>query len=277
MNAATENGRNRRTFNTPTFSPRPDEIVDRLVRGVGAGPHDNDDPLRIGMPHVLEEAITSARQRGETASSTARTIVWAARVEEVRGFARLEKRVRVLRRPSEHRMVRASGARRRCAATRSSGISVLRSSSVSFSIFDTSCDVRKPSKKWINGTRARSVAACAMAAKSWASCDARGAEQRKPRGAACHDVRMVPEDRQRVRRHGARGDVHREGRQLARDLEHVGNHQKQPLRRGEGRRQGTGLQRAVNGPRGPGFRLHLDNIGNVAPKIAAALASTTHR
>ena len=34
----------------------------------------------------------------------------------------------------------------------------------------TSCEVRKPSKKWRMGTRVFSVAAWAMAAKSWASC-----------------------------------------------------------------------------------------------------------
>ena len=43
----------------------------------------------------------------------------------------------------------------------------------------TSCEVRKPSKKWRNGTRARSVAACAISAMSCASCtlaDARSAQ-----------------------------------------------------------------------------------------------------
>ena len=34
----------------------------------------------------------------------------------------------------------------------------------------TSCDVRKPSKKWRKGTRARSVAMWATTAISWASC-----------------------------------------------------------------------------------------------------------
>ena len=32
-----------------------------------------------------------------------------------------------------------------------------------------SCEVRKPSKKWMNGTRVRSVAACATSARSCAS------------------------------------------------------------------------------------------------------------
>ena len=38
------------------------------------------------------------------------------------------------------------------------------------SILLTSCEVRNPSKKWRNGTRLRNEAACAMSAKSCASC-----------------------------------------------------------------------------------------------------------
>jgi hypothetical protein len=43
------------------------------------------------------------------------------------------------------------------------------SSGSSCSILLISCEVRKPSKKWRNGMRDSSVAACAMRAKSWAS------------------------------------------------------------------------------------------------------------
>ena len=65
--------------------------------------------------------------------------------------------------------------------------------------------------------------------------------------AAGHHVRVVAEDRQRVRGERARGDVHAEGRQLARDLVHVRDHQEQALRRGERRGQRPGLERAVDG------------------------------
>ena len=43
-----------------------------------------------------------------------------------------------------------------------------------------SCEVRKPSKKCRNGTRARSVAACAISAKSCASCTELEASIAKP-------------------------------------------------------------------------------------------------
>ena len=44
----------------------------------------------------------------------------------------------------------------------------------------SSCDVRKPSKKWMNGTRAFKVAACAISAKSCASCTLPEASMAKP-------------------------------------------------------------------------------------------------
>ena len=49
----------------------------------------------------------------------------------------------------------------------------------------TSCDVRNPSKKWRNGTRVRSVAAWATAAKSWASCTLPAASMAQPVVRAC--------------------------------------------------------------------------------------------
>ena len=60
-------------------------------------------------------------------------------------------------------------ARCRWAETSSSRSRKRRSSSLKSSILRTSDEVRKPSKKCRNGTRASSVAACAIAAKSCAS------------------------------------------------------------------------------------------------------------
>ncbi len=44
----------------------------------------------------------------------------------------------------------------------------------------SSCEVRKPSKKCTNGTRVRSVAACATSARSCASCTDAAASSAKP-------------------------------------------------------------------------------------------------
>lgn len=44
----------------------------------------------------------------------------------------------------------------------------------------SSCEVRKPSKKWTNGTRVRRVAACATSARSCASCTEAEASNANP-------------------------------------------------------------------------------------------------
>ena len=74
--------------------------------------------------------------------------------------------------------------RARWAATAFSSISARRSSSPRQLIFITSCDVRKPSKKWMNGTRASSVAAVAIAAKSCVSCTDEAQSIAQPAGRA---------------------------------------------------------------------------------------------
>ena len=137
----------------------------------------------------------------------------------------------------------------------------------------TSCDVRKPSKKCRNGTRARSVAAWATAAKSWASWTLPEASIAQPGGASVHDVGVVAEDRQGVRGDRAGGDVHGARGQLAGDLEHVRHHQQQALRRRERRGEGASLHGAVEGPGCTGLRLHLDDLGDGAPQVRPAAAA----
>ena len=63
--------------------------------------------------------------------------------------------------------------------------------------------------------------------------------------------------------------------QLARDLEHVGDHQQQALRGGEGGGQGAGLQRAVHRAGGAAFALHLDDRGDGAPDVLVGLRRPT--
>ena len=144
------------------------------------------------------------------------------------------------------------------------------SSSVSCSILFTSCEMRKPSKKCRNGTRASSVAAWAIRAMSCASCTEADDSMRPARAAAGHHVAVVAEDRQGMGGDGAGGDVeHRRG-ELAGDLEHVGDHQQQALRGREGGGQRPGLQRAVHRPGGPRLALHFDHDGHGAEDVLAA-------
>jgi hypothetical protein len=94
-----------------------------------------------------------------------------------------------------------------------------------------------------------------------------GGEHRPAGAAGVHHVAVVAEDRQRVGGDGAGGDVDDRRRELAGDLEHVGDHQQQALRRGERRGQRALLQRAVQAPGGAGLGLHLDHVGDRAPQV----------
>jgi hypothetical protein len=96
----------------------------------------------------------------------------------------------------------------------------------SVSIFVSSCDVLKPSKKCTKGTRASSVAACALTARSCASCtDAEPSIANPVDRIAITSLWSPKMDRAWVAR--ARRDVKDDGRQFARDLEHVRNHQQE--------------------------------------------------
>ena len=101
-----------------------------------------------------------------------------------------------------------------------------RSESSRASIFATSWEVRNPSKKWRNGTGS-SVVAWATRARSCASCtdEAHGianpsSAQPSRRGSPKIESACVAT---------VRAAVYDERGQLARDLEHVGQHEQQAL------------------------------------------------
>ena len=74
-----------------------------------------------------------------------------------------------------------------------------------------------------------------------------------------------------MRRQSARCYVKDRRRQFAGNLVHVWNHQQQALRRRKGRRQRTGLQRAMDSASGTTFGLQFDNARDAAPYIRLAL------
>ena len=110
----------------------------------------------------------------------------------------------------------------------------------------------------------------------------RRAQHREAGRARRHHVGVIAEDRQRVRGDRSRGNVDHRGRQLAGDLEHVRDHQQQPLRGGERGRQRAPLERAVERAGGAGLALHLDHVGHGAPKVrtmrrAPGIGQLAHR
>ena len=98
-----------------------------------------------------------------------------------------------------------------------------------------------------------------------------GGEQRKAGRTHGHDVLMIAEDRQPLRRERAGGDMEDGRRQLARDLVHVRDHQEQALGSGEGGGQRATLEGAMHRARGAALALHLDHVRDHAPDIRLAL------
>jgi len=81
---------------------------------------------------------------------------------------------------------------------------------------------------------------------------------------------VITEDRERVPGHRTGSHVEDARLEFAGDLEHVRQHQEQPLARREGRRQRTTLQSAVDNTGGTCLRLHLDDLGHLPPQVPAA-------
>ena len=84
-----------------------------------------------------------------------------------------------------------------------------------------------------------------------------GREHRKTRLAAGHNVLMVAENVQRMRRDRACGNVEHGREQFARDLIHIGDHEEEPLACGIGGGEGACGKGAVHGTRRAAFRLHF--------------------
>ena len=92
-------------------------------------------------------------------------------------------------------------------------------------------------------------------------------------GAACHDVGVVAEDGERVGGQGAGRHVHGGRGELTGDFEHVGDHQQQALRGGEGGSKCTRLQCAVERAGGAALALQFFNDGQCAPDISLPLGA----
>jgi hypothetical protein len=80
------------------------EVVDRLVSNLRAGPHEHDDALGLGVAGVVEEAVGAADALAEPGHRPLHDS-GAFQVEPVAGLARLEKDVGVLGRAAQDRLV----------------------------------------------------------------------------------------------------------------------------------------------------------------------------
>ena len=81
------------------------KIIDGFVRCFAAGTHQDDDVLRVRSANVIEQIVSTTRQRCEFVHHLLDHIR-AGGVDQIGGFTALEKRVGILRRAPEHRMFR---------------------------------------------------------------------------------------------------------------------------------------------------------------------------
>ena len=166
----------------------------------------------------------------------------------------------------------ASGVRPRArnARTSSSRTSARMSSSSSTAILLISCEVRKPSKKWRNGIRARSVAACATSAKSCASWTEPAASIAQPVVRACMTSLWSPKiDRACVATVRAATWM-TAGVSSPAILNMLGIISSRPCDAVNVVAEGALLERAVERAGGARLGLHLDDVGDLAPQVRPA-------
>jgi hypothetical protein len=236
-----------------------------LVSRLGSRPHHDEHAFRLRVAHVVEQAIGPACQRGEAVH---RVLNQPGTVEVVGvgRFPRLEEGVGVLRGAPQNGMVRVQGP---IPVAADEVVVEQRAEIVVGQLLDLGHFVRRPEA--VEEVEERDPAAQRGGVGDGGHVvgllhGARG-QHGEARGPAGHHVGVIPEDGQGMRRHGPRGHVHAERRQLPGDLVHVGDHQQQALGRREGGGQAAGLQRAVDGPRRSGLRLHLDDLGHGSPHV----------
>ena len=242
------------------------EIIDGFTGGLGARSHQDDHPLGIRRAEIIKQTIASPGQVGELVHrcfDNPRHL----QIERIAGLAALEIGVRVLRGAADEGPVRIQGA----------------------GAMGQHQIVANHRPQFVIGQQGELVnlvrgAKAVEEVDERYPCFQRGGlgdqghvvrflhrtrgQQTEAGRAHCHHVLMIAEDRQALSGQRTRRDMeHRRG-QLAGDLVHVGDHQHEPLRRGEGGGQRTGLQSAMRGTGGTGLALHFHHQRHAAPDVA---------
>ncbi len=247
----------------------PNQVVHRLLRGLGGRAHHDDHPFGVRRALVLEQLILPAGQAGEFVHG----LLDDARhldVEGVDRLARLEIDIGVLGCAAHHRPVgrEAAVAMRHHQVVVDHGPDVVVDQLLDLGDLVAGAeaveevDERHPRFERSGLTDQGEVHDLLHGV----------AAQHGPAGlAGPHHVAVVAEDRQPLRGQAASRYMEDRRRQFAGDLVHVGDHQQQALRRRERGGQRAGLQGAVHGAGRAAFRLHFDHQGNGAPDVGLHL------
>ena len=245
-----------------------DEVVDDFLDRLAGGSHRHDHLLGGGIADVVEELVVSAGQVTDFLH-VVRDDAGELEIVGIGGFPALEIDVRILGGASQFRTFRIGAARpkprHRLSVDQAGHVLVVDQ----FDLLDfvRRAESVKEVQKGNAGLDGRQVGHQPEVHDLLHRC--RG-QQGKAGLADRHDVLVIAEDGQGVGGDGPRGHVHDTRQQLAGHLVHVGNHQQQSLRGREGGGQRTGRQAAVDGRRGPGFRLHLPHRHALTENVLTA-------
>jgi len=244
------------------------QFLDRFEGGLRGRSHQHDHALGIGRADVVERTILAAGELAEFLHRGGHD-VGAGLVELVDGFAALEIDVRVLGGAADEGLFRIQRAG-----------AVVGDELVADHLADDVIGNHFDLGDFVGGAEAVEEVQERHAGLQRGGLrdergvhhflDAVGGKHRPADLAAGHHVLVVAEDREGGGGQRARGDMEDRRGQLARDLVHVGDHQQEALRGGEGGRQRPGLERAVHGAGSAAFRLHFDDGRNGAPEVWAA-------
>ena len=243
--------------------------VNRLPDGFGTGSHQHEHPLGIVRTEILEQPVGPTRQGSETLHRRLDRR-GDCRVERVHGFAALEIHVRVLRHAANHRPIRiertaAMGEHQLVVQHR---VQHVIREQVDLGDFMGRPEAIEEVDEW-NPCGQRG--ALRDQREVVRLLDGTGAEHRPAGHPGSHDIGVIAEDRERLRRQGPCRHVEHGRRQLPGDLEHVRDHQQQALGGGERGGQRARLQRAVNRPGGAALALHLEDERHRPPNVRLAL------
>ncbi len=189
--------------------------------------HEHEDALGVRIAEVVEETVRAPCDDGKSRHGL-RDDGGHLRIERRHRLAGLKEDVRVLRGASHERAI---GRERTCAVSEDELVVDERAEIIVREHRDLVDLVRgakavEEMDDWNAGPKCRGM------------CDRRevvgfldrvAREEGKARGAHGHDVGVIAEDTERLRRERPRRDVDHGGSELARDLVHVGNHQEEAL------------------------------------------------
>ena len=244
------------------------QVVDRLLDGLGHRTHGDDHVLGVLRAVVDERLVVASRDLRNLLHGVGHHVGNGV-VELVRSLARLEIDVGILGRTARNGVFGVQSA----GAELLQGVAVEQRRQRGFvDQFDLLDLVR--GAETVEEVQERNAGLQRHEVRDAGEVHdllhRRGGQHRESGLARGHHVLMIAEDRQRLRGQRTRRDVEHARQQLARTLVHIGNHQQQALRGGEGGGQRTGLRHAVEGAGSARLGLHLYQPHRLAEHILLA-------